>query len=747
MDDINNLNNQIAQLVSKLERVIDNDYSITLERTDQEESLSGLINKINLLINQVRMLDSKLNDRDKELGKLKIIQKQLTTSEERFRLITENSKEWIWEVDDEGLYIYSSKAGEKVLGYTHDEIVGKIHFYDLFHPKDRARLKDSAFKVFREKLAFRDFVNRNISKNGESVWFSTSGIPLLDSEGNLLGYRGADVDVSERIRAEQAQKILLNISNALYNIESINDFLEFIYDELATFMNISEFIVATYDSEKDSVTVPYFISRELLEVAPVTMELITYSIKKQQSLFLSKAGIVELQKSGEICDGGEYPEIWMAVPIKLEGENYSIIACESFTTDLKSYRSDLKILEFISDQLKMYTDRKKNESDIINALEMAKESDRLKSVFLRTMSHELRTPLNSILGFSQIIEQESVIGNIQEYNSMIKSSGKQLLEIINDIMNATSVVGGNLSINNKIYFLNVEMQRLYNVVKNNMLENKKENLSLIFKPAKVEKGPVVEIDLDIFQRIMEILLNNAVKFTEHGYIEFGYLLKDSKNVIFYVKDSGIGISIEKQKIVFDLFRQGDDSSTRRYGGLGLGLFLAKNIAEYIGGKIWLESDRGKGSTFFVSIPCLRENEHMPVRDLFEPKGKALDLVGATILIAEDNRFNYLIIEKLLAANNVKILWAKNGLEAIEIARVNKDISMILMDIIMPEMDGITATQKIKSFRPNLPIIAVTAYNMPKDLVNILEGGLDDYLTKPINQQDLFEMIEKYLKIE
>lgn len=240
-----------------------------------------------------------------------------------------------------------------------------------------------------------------------------------------------------------------------------------------------------------------------------------------------------------------------------------------------------------------------------------------------------------------------------------------------------------------------------------------------------------------------MLLKNAIKFTEKGYVEYGFK-PEQDEIIFYVKDTGIGISEDERDIVFDKFRQVDDSHTRKYGGVGLGLTLVKKLIELLDGRIWFDSEPGKGSVFYFSLPYGKQEEELAVeKKTFEKKEKKL-LSDKTILIVEDESSNYLLLEKLLKLENANTIWARNGEESIEKFKENENIDLILMDLKMPVMDGYEATRQIKQLSENIPIIALTAYTESESIEKAKSKGFDDYLEKPIKRAELFERIGEFI---
>jgi PAS domain S-box-containing protein len=394
------------------------------------------------------------------------------------------------------------------------------------------------------------------------------------------------------------------------------------------------------------------------------------------------------------------------------------------------------------------TDQKIYEREIINAMEKAEQSDRMKSAFMATMSHELRTPLNAVIGFSEMIEPSIQPDQIEEFAQIIAKSGKHLLTIIEDIFDIASIESGEV----KPFIEKLPLLDIMNDIERFSQEEKKkagkENLDIIVNIPENLKHILISTDAAKLQKLLLHLLNNALKFTKKGTIEFGLSTetasKNPRNLLFYVKDTGIGIPEEKQQLIFEIFRQADETSTREFEGTGLGLSISKKLIELLGGNIWLESSPGKGSCFYFELPCL--DTAFNIMDLIklqnQPKEKLYD--NSLALVAEDDETNFQLFDLLLRRKKIKVLRARNGEEAVELFKQNPDINIVLMDINMPLMNGYEATRHLKIIRNEIPVIAVTAYALSGDDAKAAEAGCDDYLSKPINNKLFYETIFKYL---
>lgn len=388
------------------------------------------------------------------------------------------------------------------------------------------------------------------------------------------------------------------------------------------------------------------------------------------------------------------------------------------------------------------TERKIAELHLKQAKEKAEQADKIKTEFLENMSHEIRTPMNAITGFASILDSQELTKEKQkEYTTYIRESSDNLLQLINDIVDAALIEAGQLEMKFSAVDINQVLYEMESWIKNRMQLLKRGNIKVMLKGPKQNESLSIKTERTRFKQILRNLLDNALKFTESGYIEFGYTKVNNELLMFYVKDSGIGITEEAQQWIFKKFRKLGKYNRKIYSGTGLGLPISKYLVENLGGEIWVETSVGQGSVFYFTIP-IKEAVIKQKQAVIIPKDIP-DLSGKTILIAEDEKSNYLFLKEALIGTNANLLWARDGIETLELCDKNKP-DLILMDMKMPDMDGYTASKTIKEKYPDIPIIAQTAYAMSHDEERILQANIDDYIAKPIMESVLYDKIKKWI---
>ena len=385
------------------------------------------------------------------------------------------------------------------------------------------------------------------------------------------------------------------------------------------------------------------------------------------------------------------------------------------------------------------TEKRKMFLDLIQAKEKAEAGDKLKSAFINNISHEVRTPLGAIEGFVEmLLSPETLEENKALYGQIIRKSSTRLLSTIADYMDISLIVSGNVEVHKTSFSLNQMLSEL----KEEFLEAcAEQQLKLTISKPDGPQDIILTTDPEHFKKIWLHLIRNAVKYTPHGEITFGYR-RTPDGLTFFVSDTGIGIDENKTQLIFDYFMQADISQTRIYEGSGLGLSIARDLVKLLGGNIYVESVKNSGSTFSftlegaTTIPVIEK----PELQIKQPEPNAHPL----ILVAEDDDFNYKYLDIILKRAGYLVERAANGLEAVIVCRSNPNVSLILMDMKMPVMGGLEATRQIRSFLPALHIIALTAYVSLADENAAHEAGCNEFLSKPVNREKLLGHLKKVL---
>lgn len=417
---------------------------------------------------------------------------------------------------------------------------------------------------------------------------------------------------------------------------------------------------------------------------------------------------------------------------------------DAFPADATFSYSRLNNISILVATIRDVSERYETEKEIIKAKEKAEESDRLKSSFLANMSHEIRTPLNAIVGFSRLLIRKQYSEEKQKVMmAEIQSNSDQLLNIINDILDISKIESNQLDMIFSDISSNEIIRELYDVFEL-QIQNQNKKIDLLIETINSETDQYVYADGSRVKQIFSNLLNNAVKFTNEGHIKFGYKINKENLPVFFVEDTGKGIAKKNLSIIFEYFRQEEESYARRYGGSGLGLSISKSLVELMGGKIWVESDTGKGATFFFTLPVKKVVQEKQKYISIENTEKNQNLFNKKILLVDDLENSYYIISEILYDYNVTIRYVKNGRMALDVLEQDESFDLILMDIHMPELNGVETARRIKELFPDIPIIAQTAYALKGDEENLLKLGMDGYISKPIDMDELIEKINQFI---
>lgn len=386
-------------------------------------------------------------------------------------------------------------------------------------------------------------------------------------------------------------------------------------------------------------------------------------------------------------------------------------------------------------------ERKKAEIELRKAKERAEESDRLKTAFLENLSHEIRTPLNGIIGFTTLLKYDEITQDEKlNYIKIIEDSGKHLINIIDDLIEVSRIETGQFEVRREVFNLNILMDELYTFFNDNEKYAARPVLLSLTRQFEENKAMIYS-DRTRLKQVLNNLISNAYKFTDEGKIEFGYEIIAEKKLRFFIKDTGTGIPESSAEIIFERFRQAENAVKRSSGGNGLGLTICKGIIEALNGKIWLESELDRGTDFYFEIPYERANDSLSEKNMKPSEEMNFDFNNTTILIAEDEPSNFDLLKYILNNTGARLLHAKTGREVLRILYADDTIDLILLDIKMPEMNGLEALKSLRKQKYTIPVIAQTAYVMSDDEKKCMDAGCNDYITKPIKPEELLKKIQ------
>lgn len=647
-------------------------------------------------------------------------------NEERYKILFGNINDAVFvheftEQDIPGKFMEVNDMACERLGYSREELL-TMSPKDLDAPESYALVPSMMKKLKLEKHIVWEGIH--LTKGGKRIPVEISN-HLFEMDGKPV-ILATVRDITERQKSEELlrksgekyRKIFENVQDIFYQADingkiveispSIERYSGYKPEELIG-MNISE----VYQDPSDR--------NKMLKILSAKGEIEDYIIRLRTK---DLTGVC-VSANIHILFGPD------GKPVGIEGSlrdvSERIVAEEKITASEKLLRQQNEEYVSLNEELKA-------------AKEKAEESDRLKSSFLANMSHEIRTPMNGILGFSTFLADPLLATDVREaYVKIINTSCEQLLHIVNDIIDISKIEAGQIDLTESMFDLNdlfSEVFLFYSPVA------KEKGVELIIRPlaGRLSDNRRIISDRTKLRQILDNLLSNAVKFTHSGKI---YLKCEVKEGIlqFEVEDTGIGIKPELQNAVFERFWQVEKSYTKKYGGTGLGLSITRAYVERMGGTIKVKSELGKGSTFIFTVPY--KNSLKEQAEVVEPQMKENTIAKSlTILIVEDEEINWLYLNEILKSR-ARTLHALNAKMAIEYIKKYPEIDLVLMDIKLPDINGLELTGIIKAINSKVKVIAQTAYALSGDREKAIDAGCSGYITKPIKRQELLNLISLY----
>jgi PAS domain S-box-containing protein len=639
-------------------------------------------------------LEQKRATRERELA-----EKRLMESEKIYRYMFAKNPQPMWIYDVETLtFLEVNSAAVNLYGYSRDEFLSmkvndiRVHHKDYIIPDNTRTGPKYGYETDIE----------NIRKDGSIILTETSSHPFSFNSRparhvlvrDITGQRQSESRVRLLSRAIEQSPVCVLITDKSGLIEYVNP----------RFTELTGYLLEDLIKDESRILTPDVSEKNF------------YNTLLEK---ISKGSIWQ----GEFQNKKKNGELFWA------------------KTDISSIMNENGEISKYIILMEDVTERKALLADFIKAKERAEESDRLKTAFLHNISHEIRTPLNAIMGFSQMLtDQELTRDDRVSFSDIIQKSGQQLLVIINDIVNISSLEAGQETCNKKSFNVNNLIRQICDQF---AIRTKEQGLTIKLNLPVSDDNAYINSDEIKFIQILSNLLTNAFKFTHKGYVEVGYELQ-REAMQFYVKDTGIGIPDDMHDEIFKRFRQIEVGDSRKYGGSGLGLPISKAYVKLLGGDIWLDSVVGEGTTFYFTLPYSESDSITFDTIPHETQRHLTGNIAKTLIVAEDEDVNFLLIEKMLSPQNYIVIRARNGSEAVESCRLLKDVNMILMDLNMPLLNGYQANRIIKKEWPEIPVLAVTAFAGEEEKKMALNEGFLDFIPKPIEKELLINKIKEYI---
>ncbi|WP_298371888.1 PAS domain S-box protein [Azospirillum sp.] len=654
----------------------------------------------------------------RQSARLESAAQRLRDSERRFRDQAETASDWFWEMDAElrfsrliGPLVPQTADGALPIGLRRDEVA-------MREPGDAAKW-DEHQRTLERREAFRNFRYR-VKTSGGVRYFSVSGRPVWGEDGAFLGYRGSATDTTER----ELSALRLQSSEARYR---------------AMFSSVGQPIVTIDEAGVVDAFNPAaerlfgYPAREVVggPMAKLLPTAFAVALDGRLEFYRSSGGVLPLSDvrefTGRRKDGGEFP----------------------VEVTLASWRDGDH--RYYTGALRDITAQREIEASLRRAKEAADHANRMKSEFLATMSHEIRTPMNGVLGALALVEGPNLDADQRQMLDIANRSGQSLLQIIDDILDLSKLEAGKVEVELVDFDTRLTLDDIIQLL-HPTAAGRTLTLSSEVDPMVPE---MARADVRRIRQVLVNLIGNALKFTDQGGVSVRVSLEDAVRadgahcLRFEVIDTGIGIAADVLPNLFRRFTQADSSTTRRFGGTGLGLAISRELVTVMGGRIGARSGDGKGSVFWFTVPCeaASATKDRPADSATAPLRSASAAQAAAprplrVLVAEDNDINRDIVVTMLERSGHQVAAVANGVEAVR-AVEEQAFDLVLMDVQMPVMDGIAATQRIRSMSgeaARVPIVALTGNAMPDHQAAYLDAGMTAYLTKPIVTADLFTLL-------
>ncbi len=612
-----------------------------------------------------------------------------------------------WFKDEKGTFIQVNEVFLSCFGKELSQVIGKGD-REVFDREEARLIEEGELEV------------RRTGKISESTYsrkkriIKTVHFPVRNDQGKITGTGGYREDVT-------------NLTDSLQSLHRERETLEVLLETMP-------FCIFFTDRHHRYIRVNRMMAKLLRVSGPGKAE-----GKTNKEFFTKRVARKMIEEDRDILETGN-PIVNKIVYFEDDG-------VEGFWMEKNKIpiRDERGVITMIMGIFKDVSDLMQIENELKEAKERAEESDRLKTSFLANMSHEIRTPMNGIIGFANLLRDPGLSDDKKDlFLKHIDHSSGQLLNIIDDIIDISKIESGQMKISNKPVRINGILEEIYSSFFHSIRGDAPGDKKVAFNLKKGNDSHDFTIVTDDYRlsQIFNNLIGNSIKFTKEGHITFGYTLKNNRHVEFFVSDSGIGIPNNKIRLIFDRFGQVNQERTVQHSGTGLGLPISKSLVDLMGGEMWVKSDMGKGTTFYFTLPLVIEEPEEEARALIS--NKSYNWSNKQILVAEDEELNWMFVREMLRQTGATIHRARNGYEVVELTR-KLSPEAILMDIKMPEMNGIDAARKIREFNSTVPIIAQTAFVMAEEKEESIRAGCNHFVTKPLDRTIIMELIDSYFK--
>lgn len=685
-----------------------------------------------------------------DITERKNAQERIRITKDTYQSIFNSVSEAIYVIDESGTFIDVNRGAELMYGYSKEELIKKGPADVSAHGLNDLNAVQEILQEVSDTGISQSFEFWGVRKNGKVF-----PKEVIINKGKYFGKECIIATARDITRRKEIEKnlmhqvvlreLLMEISSSFINIplENVDEAINRSLEKMALFVNADRAYIFNYDWENKVGNNTFEwcaadISSEIMNLQNIPFSIMPEMVEAhKQGKPMHLPNVFELPQ-GAIRELVEKQGVKSFFTIPMMNESHCIgFVGFDYVRDHPLYtETEMQLLKIFAQMLVNVKLRQEMLGQLVVAKEKAEESSRLKTAFLQNLSHEIRTPLNGIIGFSEFINEPDLTPEERRcYTDIIIERGWQLTSIINDVLTISALETKQEELFIEKFNFNKLMREQLAVFSMQAIS---KGIQLKLKQPFSDEGSMVYSDKAKIGQILNNLFTNSLKFTQEGEIELGCKLK-GKMLECYVRDTGIGIDKSKQRVIFERFAQADDSIRHNFGGTGLGLSICKGFVELMGGEIWVDSEIGKGSIFYFTIPYYPATQTSETEKQFLTQNKKI-----TVLVAEDEDTNFMYLAVLLKKLNYTILHATNGQQAVDICR-KEPVDLVLMDIKMPLLDGHKAAKIIREFKPQLPIIAQTAHAAQAEIERFRDV-FDDYITKPFTNEKIRNTFSKFFDI-